>query len=307
VTGVRLGFGLPVSGSWATPEAMVRYARRAEGLGYASLWTFQRLLHPADGDWGPMYRSVHDPIVTLAHVAAVTERARLGIAIINAPFVAPIVLAKQLTTLDAVSGGRLDAGLGLGWSPEEFAATGVPYERRGARVEEFIGCLKAIWGDDPVAFDGEFYRVPPALVDPKPVQRPHPPVLLGGAAAPALRRAGRLADGWISASRHDLTRIGAAITEVKEAARAAGRDPERLRFIVRGVVHLDDPQPHDGGRRPLSGSAAEIRGDLDALGDHGVTEVFLDPNFNPRIGSPDADPAEADRLATNILETFAPG
>jgi alkanesulfonate monooxygenase SsuD/methylene tetrahydromethanopterin reductase-like flavin-dependent oxidoreductase (luciferase family) len=115
MTGVRLGFGLPVSGSWATPEAMVRVAQRAEQLGYTSLWTFQRLLHPAEGDWGPMYRSVHDPLVALAYVAAATERVRLGVAIVNVPFYAPIVLAKQLTTLDAVSAGRLDVGLGLGW------------------------------------------------------------------------------------------------------------------------------------------------------------------------------------------------
>jgi alkanesulfonate monooxygenase SsuD/methylene tetrahydromethanopterin reductase-like flavin-dependent oxidoreductase (luciferase family) len=169
MAGLRLGFGLPVSGAWATPEAMARFAVRAEELGYASLWTFQRLLYPVGAELGPVYRSVHDPLIALAYVAALTERIRLGLAIVNAPFYAPIVLAKQLSTLDVVSAGRLDAGLGLGWSHQEFAAAGVPFERRGARVEDFVACLRTLWGADPVRYDGEFYSVPEAEVAPKPV------------------------------------------------------------------------------------------------------------------------------------------
>ncbi len=301
-----VGFGLPVSGSWATRRNMQRIARRAEELGYSSLWTFQRLLHPATGDWGPMYRAVHDPVVALAYVAAVTEHVRLGLAIVNAPFYPPIVLANQLTTLDEVSAGRLDVGLGLGWSREEFAAAGVPYERRGARVEEFVRCLKAIWTDDVVQFDGNFYQMPPSRVDPKPVQQPYPPILLGGSAEPALRRVGRIADGWISGSRHDLTRIGSDIALMKESATAAGRDPGRLRFVVRGVVRLEVEPGDSEERRPLHGTAEQIRGDLALLGEAGVTEVFLDLNFDPDVGSPHADPRAAMRRAEEALEALAP-
>ncbi len=304
---MRIGFGLPISGSWATSPNMVYVARRADDLGYASVWAFQRLLHPATGDWGSTYRSVHDPIVALAHVAAVTERVRLGLAIVNVPFLSPIVLAKQLTTLDHVCAGRLDVGLGLGWSREEFAAVGVPYQRRGARAEEFIRCLRAIWTNDVVDFQGKFYRVPPSFVDPKPVQHPHPPLLLGGSAEAALRRVGRLADGWISASRQDLTRIAADIDVIREAAREAGREPETLRFVVRGVVHLGrEQQDAQGGRSPLTGTVEQINADLAVLEDHGVTEVFLDLNFDPGIGSPDADPHESIRRAERVLEAFAP-
>ncbi len=307
MTGLRLGFGLPVSGSWATRANMVSIAVRAEELGYASLWTFQRLLHPAQGDWGAMYRSVHDPVVALAHVAAVTGRIRLGLAVVNAPFYAPIVLAKQLSTLDEVSAGRLDVGLGLGWSREEFRAAGVPYQRRGARFEEFLRCLQAIWGDDVVSFDGDFYHVPPAQVQPKPVQRPHPPLLLGGTAEPALRRAGRLADGWISSSRADLDQIGADIALVRAAASDAGRDPERLRFVVRGVLELPDHAGADTDRRrPLHGTPDEVRADLARLEAAGVTEVFFDLNFAPDVGSPAADPVGAMRTAERVLGTFAP-
>jgi len=305
VSRLRLGFGLPVSGSWARPANLVRIARRAEELGFESLWTFQRLLHPAEGDWGPMYRAVQDPIVTLAHVAAVTERARLGIAVVNAPFYSPVLLAKQLTTLDELSGGRLDVGLGLGWAEEEFAAVGVDPARRGARTEEFIACLKAIWTEQVVSFDGEFYRMPAVRVDPKPVQQPHPPLLLGGGAERALRRVGRIADGWISASRHDLRTVGTDLDVMRDAAREAGRDPDRLRFVVRGVLSLTE-QPAGADRRPLHGDAGQIREDFDRLAEAGITELFIDLNFDPAVGSPDADPQDSMRRAEQLLQTFAP-
>src|SRR5215210_3724356 len=243
---VQIGFAVPMSGSWATPANQVTVARRAEELGYASLWTFQRLLFPADpagpdaARWQPVYRSVADPLVTLAFLAAHTSRIRLGVAVLNMPWFAPILLAKQTATLDAVSGGRLDIGLGIGWSSLEYAAAGAPFDRRGDRAEEFVACLKALWTDDVVDFDGEFHQVRGAIVEPKPVQSPHPPLLLGGSAEPALRRAGRRTDGWISSSGQDLTSIGASVRVVQDAAADAGRDPASLRFVCRGVVRLRD-------------------------------------------------------------------
>src|SRR3954453_5787567 len=303
-----LGFGLPVSGVWATPDNLVAFARRAEGLGYGSLWTYQRLLAPAETDWGPQYRSVLDPVVALSFAAAVTQRVRLGVAVVNAPFLPPAMLARQFASLDVVSRGRLDAGLGLGWAPEEFAALGVPMERRGDRLEETVACLRALWGPDPVAFDGTFVRVPPSRFDPKPVQHPHPPILLGATAEAGLRRAGRIADGWISSSRFDLRDVATAVTTVREAAQEAGRDVERLRFVVRGWVQLgEDVRDADGGRRLLTGSADAVRDDIGQLRERGVTEVFLDLNFVARVGSPDADPAGALDHAHEVLETFAPG
>lgn len=306
MTSPLLGFGLPVSGSWATAETMADVARRAEDLGYASLWTFQRLLVPAERDWGPQYRSVHDPLLPLAFAAAVTSRIRLGAAVVNLPFYPPALLAQQLASLDVLSGGRLDVGLGLGWSREEFTALGVPYERRGARLEDGIAALQALWADDPVEVESEFTRVPPSRMLPKPVQRPRPPLLLGGSAEPALRRAGRLADGWISGSQQDPGSIAAAVATVREAAEDAGRDPDELRFVVRGVVRLDDEQVVGGERRALTGTADQIRSDVAGLGRVGVTEVFLDLNFHPSVGSPDADPVAARAHADRVLETFAP-
>ncbi|TQS46789.1 TIGR03619 family F420-dependent LLM class oxidoreductase [Cryptosporangium phraense] len=295
-----IGFGLPVSGSWATPENVVTVARHAEELGYRTLWSFQRLLVPEAQPLPPAYASVLDPIVSLAFAAATTGRIGLGTAIINAPFLAPAVLGQQLATLDVLSRGRLITGLGLGWIPAEFSATNVPFEQRGARLEEYLHALDAVWGPDPVAFEGEFYRVEPSTVLPKPVQAPRPPILLGGAAPRALDRAGRLADGWISASRFDLTQLGDAIGTVRAGAEKAGRDPDALRFVCRGVAVVG-PR-----KRMLTGSLKEIRADFPALAAQGVTEVFVDLNFDPAVGSPDADPVASLRHALTVLDALAP-
>lgn len=302
---MELGFAVPVSGSWATPAAITDIARRAEALGYRSLWTFQRLLAPLDGDeprLDPQYRSVQDPLAVLAYLSAVTRTARLGVAVVNAPYVAPVVLAKTLTTIDQLSEGRLDVGIGAGWLREEFEAVGAPYERRGARVEEYVAVLQALWTGDVVEHHGAFYRVPRSRVDPKPVQKPHPPVLLGATAETALRRAGRIAAGWISSSRADPNTIGRSIDVVRAAAVDAGRDPDTLRFVCRAVV-----QVRDDARAPLVGSLSEIGDDLGRLEAAGVTEAFIDLNFDPRIGSPDADPTVSLRRAHQVLEALAPG
>ena len=308
---VQIGFAVPMSGSWATPANQVAVARRAEELGYASLWTFQRLLFPADAAgadaarWQPVYRSVADPLVTLAYLAGHTRRIRLGVAVLNMPWFAPILLAKQAASLDAVSEGRLDLGLGIGWSRLEYAAAGAPFERRGERAEEFLSCLKALWTDDVVDFDGRFHQVRGAIVEPKPVQSPHPPLLLGGSAEPALRRAGRLADGWISSSGQDLRSIGASVRVVQDAAADAGRDPASLRFVCRGVVRLrNEPQGPD--RRPLTGSLDQIWGDCAELEARGVTEMFVDLNFDRDIGVVDAEPQASMAWALELLELMAP-
>src|SRR5918997_4882884 len=178
--------GCPVSGVWADPMSVTGFAMRAEELGYHGLWSFQRLLVGAGQELAPVYRSVLDPMLALTYAAARTTQIRLGVAVINLPFVSPTYLAKQAATLDVLSGGRFDLGLGTGWAPAEFAATGSSPQRRGARTEEYLAVLRTLWTDDVSAFDGEFYTVPPARMYPKPVRRPGPPVLLGGSAATAL-------------------------------------------------------------------------------------------------------------------------
>src|SRR6266567_9626838 len=139
---MRIGFGAPVSGAWATPDNLASFAVKAESAGYASLWTFQRLLVPEGSAMEPVYHSVLDPMVALGYAAAVTSRIRLGAAVVNMPYLAPAYLAKQAASVDVLSGGRLDLGLGLGWMPEEFAMTGGSMPRRGARTAEYVRVLR---------------------------------------------------------------------------------------------------------------------------------------------------------------------
>jgi probable F420-dependent oxidoreductase len=304
---MRIGFGAPVAGAWATPSYLASFAERAEEAGYASLWTFQRLLVPEGSGMDPVYRSVLDPMVALGYAAARTSRIRLGVAVVNLPFVSPAYLAKQATTVDVLSGGRLDLGLGIGWMPEEFAITGASTARRGARTEEFLAVLRTLWDDGVSSFDGEFYTIPAGRQDPRPVQRPGPPVLLGGMSRPAMERAGRLADGWITSSRADLSAIGEAAAVIGDAASAAGRDPEAVRIVCRGVVLAGtEAKGPDGGRRLLSGSFAQIREDTAWLGEQGVTELFYDLNWDPQVGSPSVSPESAAERAGEILGGLAP-
>jgi probable F420-dependent oxidoreductase len=304
---MKIGFGAPVAGAWATPENLASFAARAEGAGYASLWTFQRLLVPEGSQMQPVYHSVLDPMVALGYAAASTSRIRLGVALINLPFVSPAYLAKQATTVDVLSGGRLDLGLGIGWMPEEFTATGASMARRGARAEEYVAVLRTLWAGGTSQFDGDFYTIPAGRQDPPPVQRPGPPVLLGGMSRPAMERAARIADGWMTSSRADLSRIGEAIALIRDAAEKAGRDPARIRIICRGVVRAGAPVQAAGGERTLlSGSYEQIRADTGWLAERGVTELFYDLNWDPLVGSPEADRAAATARASEILEALAP-
>ncbi len=305
---MRLGFGAPVSGAWATPDNLARFAARAEEAGYASLWTFQRLLVPDGTAMEPVYHSVLDPMVTLGYLAAVTSRVRLCVAVVNAPYLSPAVLAKQAVTVDVLSAGRLELGLGLGWMPQEFTAAGADMARRGARTEEYIRVLRHLWAGAGGGFSGEFYTIPAGHAAPRPVQRPGPPLLLGGLVPRALERAGRYADGWVTSSRTDLSRIGDGIAQVRAAAEKAGRDPGSIRIICRGVVRAGKPVlvPEGGSRVLLSGSFADIRADTEWLAGQGVTELFYDLNWDPLVGAPDADPAGASARAAEILTELAP-
>src|SRR5436309_11509702 len=133
---MRIGFGAPVSGAWATPQYLSRFAAEAEAAGYASVWTFQRLIVPEGSAMEPVYHSVLDPMVALGYAAASTSRIRLGVAVINMPYLSPGYLAKQAATVDVLSSGRPDVGLGLGWMPEEFGVAGGALAGRGARTAE---------------------------------------------------------------------------------------------------------------------------------------------------------------------------
>ncbi len=286
---MRIGFALPQMGPIATPKTVTQVAQKAEALGYDSLWVLDRLLYPVkpqtpyvgtpDGSLPDVYKRVLDPVETLTFAAAHTTRIALGTSVLDIPFYHPVVLARQLTTLDVLSGGRLRVGFGLGWSKDEFDAVGASARERGRRADEFIKVLKAIWTTDPVEFRGTYYHVPRSVIGLKPVQKPHPPIYLAAFAPAALKRAATLANGWlpVGVPVEGMTQM---LAQLREMARAAGRDPSTLELVVRANLHVT-PGPLGADRWIFSGSLDQIKTDIDRVRALGANEVFFDPAFSP--------------------------
>jgi probable F420-dependent oxidoreductase len=280
---MRVGCVLPTLGPLGGPDALIRAAERAEALDYHSLWVADRLLYPlaprtpypatADGVLPEYFKRCMDPVEALTFVAGHTRRITLGTSVLNMPFYHPVVLARRLATLDVLSGGRLRLGLGQAWSADELEAVGADPKARAERADEFIEVLKTLWGPDPVEFRGRHFRVARSIVGLKPVQKPHPPIYLAGYVPPALRRAARVADGWLP-SNLPVPAVEKMIGGLRGFAREAGRDPGRLEVIYLAGTYLTDSPLDDAKRGVLSGSAAQVRGDLARLGDLGVTEVI---------------------------------
>lgn len=292
---MRLGFNIPQIGPAAGPEAMVQVARRAEELGYDSVWVTDRLLYPLDPQTPYMgtpgrslpdvYKIAFDPLESLTYVAAHTSRIALGTSILDMPYYNPVILARSLTTLDVLSGGRLRVGLGQGWSRDEFDAVGASMKGRGRRADEFISVLKAIWTTTPVEFHGEFYQVSKSIILPKPVQEPHPPIYLAAFSASGLRRVAAMANGWLPAGVPPAG-LKQMIAGLREMAQQAGRDLAELEVVVRANVVVT--QQHLGGERFIyTGSLDEIKADIAAVREIGVGELHFDPSFSPDCTSVD--------------------
>lgn len=292
---MRIGFVLPNIGPAGTSEGIVGAAQRAEALGYDSLWVTERLLYPlaprtpypatSDGSLPEVYKLALDPVETLTFVAAHTKRIALGTSVLDIPYYNPVLLARRLTTLDIFSDGRLRVGLGQGWSADEFEAAGASFSRRGARADEFLQVLKAIWTSEPVEFHGKFYHVPRSIIRPKPVQQPHPPIYLAAYAPASLKRVARFADGWNPAGL-PLQVMAQMWKGVQEMARAEGRDPASLQLVVRANLLVTEV-PEGRDRMIFTGTLDQIREDTRSCRELGAHEVFFDPTFSPGAESLD--------------------
>ncbi len=286
---MKVGFGLPQMGPAASLDAVVKAAQRAEELGYDSVWVVERLLYPLkpqtpypatpDGSLPDIYKRVLDPLATLTFLAAKTSRVGLGTSVLDMPYYNPVMLARQLTTLDVLSQGRLRLGLGLGWSKDEYDAVGATFKGRGARADEFIHVLKAIWTTDPVEFQGKFYNIPKSIIQPKPVQKPHPPIYLASFSEVALKRVAKLADGWNPVGI-PVEAMGQMFQGVKEMAKAAGRDPASLRLLVRAHPDITE-KPLGKDRWAFAGTLDQIKEDISRCRELAVEELFFDPIFSP--------------------------
>ncbi len=235
-------FGVAYGNTTApSPEAATHLARIIEEAGYESIWTTEHVVVPVGYEstypysksgrmpGGEAFDSP-DPLVWLAHVAAVTTNLRVATGVLVVPQRNPLVLAKQLATLDVLSGGRVILGIGAGWLAEEFAALGLPFDDRGARTDEYVAVLRTLWTREVASFDGEFVSFEDVYCRPLPVQRPIP-IVVGGHSPRAARRAGELGDGFFpaSASWDDLPEL---VVAVRRAAEGAGRDPDAIEVTM---------------------------------------------------------------------------
>jgi probable F420-dependent oxidoreductase len=291
---MKIGLALPHMGEQATAENIRSFALYAERNGWDSLWTGERLLHPvdpktaypgkADGKLNPATKRVFEHLTVLSYVAAFTDRVRLGVSVLILPYHNPVLLGRRLATLDQLSNGRVTAGVGVGWSADEFEAAGSPFHERGKVTEEAVRALRAVWGPDPVEFAGEYYTIPASIIAPKPVQNPLP-IVMGGLSPKALDRVGRIADGFngFTAAAVDVDTLIEMISRVRLAAKARGRDLEDFPTVVRANVMPtpDDSELPEEGRQFTAGSWDQIAMDIHRLAAAGVEEVFFDLNRLP--------------------------
>jgi probable F420-dependent oxidoreductase len=293
---MKVGILLPQTGDLATSENTLYIGKEAEKEGFDSVWVFERLLWPVKPQtpYGGVpnlpipveYQSVLDPLETLTYLAGNTQRISLGTSIIDIMFHNPVILARRFATLDVLSGGRVIAGLGLGWSKDEYDASGIPFSHKGARADEYMQVLKRIWTDDVVEFRGQFYNIPASKIGPKPVQKPHPPILLGAYSPKAFPRIVNYADGWIPiAGSVPLEQQEQAINGLREAARKANKDPSNIRIFVLSYPNVLDSSSQSSSsnqpRSPMSGTIDQIGSDIDRFKAMGAEHIIFGYAFSP--------------------------
>jgi len=238
---MKIGLAASMSGERLVPEYAVDLARGAEARGFDSLWVGEHVVelehidsaypYTPDGELPDMIEGgMGAPFITLAFFAGCTSRIRLGTAVCILPQRSPLYLAKDVATLDRLSGGRVDLGLGVGWQREEFLACNVPWERRGPRTDEYIDVLKRLWSGRRVEFDGEFWKLPPCNQRPEPVQQPHPPLHIAGESDAALRRAARVGQGWLGYLPVD--RVSDRLERLEDFLAQHGRSRDSLRITI---------------------------------------------------------------------------
>ncbi len=266
ISRMRLGLHALGIGAGARRGVIDAVAAAAEARGFSRMWSGEHVVMvdggespypysadgqiavPAEADW-------LDPLVGLSFVAAATRRIELATGVLLLPEHNPVLLAKQVASLDALSGGRLNLGVGVGWSREEFAALGVPFERRGARAAEYVAAMRALWREDIASFDGEFVAFESVRVNPKPIRNRQVPILVGGNSDAALRRVAAWGDGWYGFNLGGVDAVRERIAMLGELCREKGRD----------VCQLDLAVALDGG----------APGDVPALTELGISELVL--------------------------------
>jgi probable F420-dependent oxidoreductase len=300
---VEFGFSLPSRGPLARPSILVRLGRKAETLGFSLVTVSDHVVLPTkssapypyspSGEFpGGARQDYLEPLTVMGWLLAATRRIRVGVSVLVVPYRNPVLVAKQVATLDALSGGRVVLGCGVGWWPEEFQALAAPaFAERGAVTDEYLRLMKELWTRDDPSFKGRYYQLADVTLYPKPVQKPHPPLWIAGHSPVALRRAGEIGDGW-----HPIgLRPPAGLTPAEYAEKAqqvrahaarAGRRSEAIRLTLRAPVEIwptrrakkpagSAPGPVLQGS-PLRGPAEKVAGDIRAYRRAGVQTFVFD-------------------------------
>jgi probable F420-dependent oxidoreductase len=303
------GFRVPTQGQLGTPENICTVARLGEELGFGYISVSDHLIIPREfdsyypysdtGKW-PAGKSREagsylELLSLLAFLAGVTDKVRLLPAVMVLPYRPALLTAKALATVDVLSGGRLTVGVGVGWLREEFEAVGAPpFEDRGRASDEFIEAFKILWTEEDPVYDGEHVKFSNVIFLPKPVQKPHPPIWIGGESRPALRRTARLADGWVPIGNNPrrplrtVEQYAAAMAEIHAFAEEAGRDPAEIHLgYMTGWRTVGEPEVlADGGRQVLTGAPEEIADDIGRFRELGVEDFicqFLSPTIEETL------------------------
>ena len=290
---MKYGFSIPNRGPNASPENLATLVRKAEELGYDCGSTGDHIVVPTDigsrypytegGEFpGSISGESMEQITLLAYLAGITHKLRLVTGVIIVPHRNPLLAAKALATLDVLSHGRLVVGIGAGWMKEEFQALELPpFEERGAVTDEYIRAFKELWASDNPTFEGKYCRFSGITFLPKPVQKPHPPIWVGGESPRAIRRTAELADGWYPiGSNPDFPmgtpeQLAAGIKRLASRATRAGRDPSQIEVIYR-IHQYELKKESSRERHPFTGTASEIAADIRQYEAMGVGHLVVD-------------------------------
>ena len=295
---MKIGLVLPQAGQQATRENVIQMAKNAESEGFDSLWVFERLLWPInpktpyvatpDGSLPIEYQIMLDPLETLTYVAANTNKIALGTSVIDMLFHNPVILARRLATLDILSEGRSIAGFGIGWSKDEYQASNIPFQNRGKRADEFVQVLKRIWTDDVVEFKGKYYSIPASKIGPKPIQKPHPPVYLGGFSPNTFSRIVNYdTNGWLAVVGGPLEYLDNTIKTIKDIANKANKDPNKFKVIL--LAHLNvaldqksqSTTTNEDQRFPFTGTIDQIGNDIKRIKQMDIDHIIFGYVFVP--------------------------
>ena len=277
---MKAGWGIPNNWGGDNPNELIDIAVKAEDAGFASVWVREHLFHASYVADRLHDRPYYDALTVLIAIGQATETIRLGTSVLVLPWHDPPRLGKMIATLDQLSGGRVDMGIGVAMTEDEFENLGINFKNRGKRTDDFLGALQALWTQDIPDYAGDFYRYSGQRFSPKPKQQPYPPILIGGYSKAAFRRIARFGDGWHTL-RQSPKQVAAGVAEIVRMTEEEGRDASSLRHSI--TLPLDysgnkDPDPSVNDRTILRGGDDDMAETINSYRDAGLDEIIVSVN-----------------------------